>query len=210
MSESNTKKMKFSCLEYISTLKTSGSIGSSSKPLINKCLKNLSFKGSKIILEFGMGDGCITEEVLKKTGKNTIMHSFEINPKFFSFCKNKFKDSGSIKLHNMSAIYFDKVLKENSIDKVDYIISSLPLSLFAKDDTDLLLKKIMSHLKTDGFFVQYQYSPNNRSLFKSMFKTVHEDFTLWNLPPAFIYSCRIDSSSAPELINELISTEKNN
>ena len=52
--------------ESIKSMKTSGSIAPSSKYLIQKCLKNVNFDKAEVILEFGVGDGVITEEILKR------------------------------------------------------------------------------------------------------------------------------------------------
>lgn len=187
-------KMRFPSIEYISTIKTSGTIGSSSKHLIKKCLKELEFTEPKIILEFGMGNGCITKELLKKVNQNTTIYSFETNPKFYNYAKNKFKDKYNLNIYNTSALNFDEVMKAHSINKVDYVISSLPISLFEEVDTNLLLHKIKNYLNVDGRFVQYQYSLKKHDLLKSLFNEVNLDFALWNLPPAFIYNCSITSS----------------
>ncbi|MBJ7880725.1 class I SAM-dependent methyltransferase [Gelidibacter salicanalis] len=201
--------MKISSLEYISTIKTSGTIGSSSKHLINKCLKGLNFNEPKIILEFGMGNGCITKEILKKVNQDTTIYSFETNPKFYKYSKNKFKDNCNLNIYHTSALNFDKVMKAYSINKVDYVISSLPISLFEEADTNLLLNKIKRYLSVNGRFVQYQYSLNKHGLFKSLFKEVKVDFALWNLPPAFIYNCRITSLVKQNSGNALIPIKSN-
>lgn len=181
--------MTFSPLEYISTIKNSGTIVSSSKHLVKKCIKDVDFSKASVIIEFGMGDGCITQEILKKSKKDTLIISFEINPKFCAYCKEKFKNYSSLKIYNTSAFDFESVLLEHNISKVDYVISSLPISLFGKNRTLSLLENIKNYLDTDGFFIQYQYSLDYERFIKEVFTTVNRDFTLLNIPPAFIYKC---------------------
>jgi phospholipid N-methyltransferase len=81
------------------------------------------------------------------------------------------------------------LLHELGIEKVDYLISSLPLAILPKADLDVLFKKIPQYLINDGNFVQYQYSLNKYKFLKSVFNSVKLDFTPINLPPAFIYRC---------------------
>lgn len=181
--------MTFLPLEYISTIKKSGTITSSSKHLVKKCIKNVDFRKASVIIEFGMGDGCITQEILKKSNKDTLVISFEINPKFCVHCKEKFKNYSSLKICNSSAFDFESVLQENNISKVDYVISSLPISLFGKSKTLTLLENVKSYLNPDGLFIQYQYSLDSERFIKEVFTTVNRDFTLLNIPPAFIYKC---------------------
>jgi len=181
--------MQFSSIEYIHTIRKSGTVTPSSKYLIKKCLKHIAFDKAKVIVEFGMGNGCITEEILKKCGENTILISFELNKKFCDYCTDKFKHKKSLKIYNQSAFDFQYWLAQNNILEVDYFISSLPISIFEKSKTAALLENAKKFLKEEGNFIQYQYSLNNQRLIKSVFKKVSVDFTVLNMPPAFIYNC---------------------
>ena len=181
--------MNLLSLEYINTLRKSGTIIPSSKYLINKCLEDLELRDAKVVIEFGMGNGCITKEILKRSGNDTVVLSFEINKKFCSYCKDKFDGFSSLKIINESAFNLQSVLLENSITKVDYVISSLPISLFNDKDTLNLLENVKKHLKKGGRFIQYQYSLDNEKLIKRTFNEVNREFTLLNVPPAFIYKC---------------------
>ena len=181
--------MNLTPLEYINTLSKSGTVAPSSKFLIKKCLKNIDFKEAKVIVEFGMGEGCITGEILKKCAKDTLLLSFEINPKFYDYCQGKFKDYSNFKPYNESAFEFKKCLNELGIEKVDYFISSLPIALLDKQKAEALFQEAKTILSTNGQLIQYQYSLNNRRLINSVFPKVTMDFTFLNLPPAFIYHC---------------------
>lgn len=181
--------MNLLSLEYINTLRKSGTIIPSSKYLINKCLEDLDLNSAKVIVEFGMGNGCITKEILKRSGNEAILISFEINKKFCSYCKNKFDGFSSLKIINESAFNFQSVLVENSITKVDCVISSLPISLFNEKDTLNLFNNVKKHLKKGGHFIQYQYTLDSEKLIKKTFNKVNRKFTFLNMPPAFIYKC---------------------
>jgi phospholipid N-methyltransferase len=174
----------------ISSLKTSGTVKPSSKYLIDNCLRDVDFINAKNIIEFGAGDGCITQEIANRMNLNTQLFSFEFNPNFYHHCFKKFAHQPQVKMLDFSALDFDKVLKENQIEQVDFIVSSLPLTLFDEADIDLLLAKVKTHLKPDGHFVQYQYTLGQYFKLKKKFKNVNVQFTFRNIPPAFIYTCK--------------------
>ena len=181
--------MKSFFKEAVSTFKTTGTIKPSSKYLINDCLKHLDFKKNQIILEFGPGNGCITQELLNRTPTTSRLISFEVNSKFFKHCKKTFKSDTNFTIVNHSAIAFEEVLKEQGIKKVDYIISSLPLTLLKEEEVISLLEKISKFIKKEGCFVQYQYSLGKYKMLKKKFAKVNVDFTLRNVPPSFVYKC---------------------
>ncbi len=181
--------MKSFYKEAIKSIKTSGTVVQSSKYLIQSCLKDLDLENSKTILEFGAGDGCITEQILKRKNSAAMLYSFEINPHFYEFCTQKFMSQEKIEIIKQSALEFDIFLKKNTINEVDYIISSLPLALFPESEVKLFLNKVGEHLKEGGIFVQYQYSLDKYKLLKEHFKSVKVNFILRNVPPAFVYRC---------------------
>lgn len=170
-------------------MKTSGSITPSSKYLIQKCLDNVDFDQAKVILEFGVGDGCITEEILNKRNANCKLIAIEINENLFDYAINKFKNHENLILYLASAFDFDEVLQKEGVSEVDYIISSLPLSLFKKSEIDSMFNKVPNFLSENGAFIQYQYSIGKYGYLKKVFNKVSVDFTVRNAPPALIFTC---------------------
>lgn len=181
--------MKLFTKEVVSSMKDIGAIAPSSKYLANNILKDIDFGENEVVMEFGSGNGAITKHILKRLPSNSRLISLEINTPFLNHCKEEFRDYKNFEIYNKSAIEFDTLLRELAIDKVDYFISSLPLSIIPKSDLEVLFDKIPKYLVTNGNFVQYQYSLGKYRFLKSIFKTVKLDFTLTNIPPAFVYKC---------------------
>ncbi|MEZ4987713.1 MAG: rRNA adenine N-6-methyltransferase family protein, partial [Saprospiraceae bacterium] len=83
--------MKSFFLEAIKAISTSGTIRPSSKYLIAKCLNSFEFEHADVILEFGTGDGCFTEQILKRMGSKGRLISFEVNPVFCKYTAKRLK-----------------------------------------------------------------------------------------------------------------------
>lgn len=176
--------------EAIRSLKTSGTVKPSSKYLIDHCLRDIDFSTAHTIIEFGAGDGCITSEILSRVNPDAHLFSFELNSKFYKHCLKKFSGNKQVSMLEKSALDFEQILFAHNIEKVDAIVSSLPLTLFDEEHVEILLSKVQDHLKLGSYFIQYQYSLGQFFKLKKTFDHVDVQFTFRNVPPAFIYKCR--------------------
>ena len=181
--------MKLFAKEAVNSIKNIGAVAPSSKYLAKNILKHVDFQENQVFLEFGSGNGAITKQILKRLPSSSKLISLEINAPFLEHCKEKFGHYSNFEAYNHSAFEFDTLLKELSINKVDYLISSLPLAILPKEGLDSMFKKIPKYLTEKGSFVQYQYSLNKYKYLKNVFDNVKLDFTLGNIPPAFVYRC---------------------
>ena len=145
--------------------KSVGAISSSSKAMGNVMYGSLNLKEAEAVAEFGAGDGVFTTEILKLIGPNTKFFVFETNDLFIKILKEKIND-----------------------DRVN-IISALPLSLIPVDVKNSIIENSIKYLKSDGQYVQFQYTPYDYRRLKRYFKKVKLTFTLTNFPPAFLYRC---------------------
>jgi len=181
--------MKLFAKEVVNSIKHIGAIAPSSRFLANNIIKHINFDENQVILEFGCGNGAITNRILKKMPQSSRLISLEINYPFLKHCEDRFKVYNNFEIYNHSAIDFDVLLNKLEVEKVDYLVSSLPLAILPKADLNILFKKIPLYLIDEGSFVQYQYSLNKYKYLKSIFDNVTLGFTPINLPPAFVYKC---------------------
>lgn len=173
----------------LKSLKQSGTISPSSKYLIGKIIRDIDFREGQTIVEFGTGNGCITEVLLNNMMPNSQLHSFELNTNFWQFSQEKFKGVKNLELHNANAVQYDHIKALSQSNSIDYFVSSLPLTLLKNKDIDILMNKVKSSLKDNGKFIQYQYSLDKFAYLKRQFDQVQRSYTLLNFPPAFIYCC---------------------
>jgi phosphatidylethanolamine/phosphatidyl-N-methylethanolamine N-methyltransferase len=81
-------------------------------------------------------------------------------------------------------------MSELNIEKADFIVSSLPLAILPKTLRKRIVIEANNRLNIDGEFIQFQYTLQSLKLFKKVFKKVSVRHCLFNIPPAFVYSCK--------------------
>jgi phospholipid N-methyltransferase len=176
--------------EFIRERKTVGSIYPSSKFLMKNMLKHVDFSETKVIVEFGPGNGVFTKGILERMAPDAVLFTFELNENFGQYIEDNIKDDRMILL-KQSAEDLGKVLKEHGYEKADYIISSLPLMLIPTEMKTSVLKTCKDFLSKDGQFIQFQYSQNVKKLLEATFSEVKVQFTVANIPPAFVFNCSV-------------------
>lgn len=138
------------------------------------------------MLNWGGGDGSITQGIVDKMSPNAELLVFEISKSFCHSMEKQFPQE-NVKIINDSAENIDQYLDGR---KADYILSSLPFSFIPVEVKDEILAQSKLVLSEKGLFIQICYSYLLKSLFKKHFDYVNTGFTLKNLPPAFVMICR--------------------
>lgn len=184
----NKKRIFFK--EAIKSIKTSGSIVPSSRFLINSMIEDVDFKKAKIIVEFGPGNGIITNQILKRMSADATLICFEINEQFYNHLKS-ITDKRFVLL-NVSAEEIITEINKLNIQEIDYCISSLPLTMIPNKIGENILINTKSVIKDQGYFFQFQYSLSFYKKLKAVFKdkNVKIKFEPLNFPPAFVYKCQ--------------------
>ena len=173
--------------ESLKNLKEVGTIFPSSKSVVKKMIEPINFKKKLIILELGPGSGVITKKLLEKISSDSQLICFETNKKFYQELK-QINDEKMI-LINKSAEKMKSYLKESKIEKVDYIVSSVPLVTLPKEITHKILSLSVEILGKNGKLIQLQYSKLLDNRLKSYYNKIDIQFTARNYLPAFIYTC---------------------
>ncbi len=168
--------------------KNIGAVTPSSRFLVKKMVEHIDFTRVKCIVEFGPGTGNITHELLNHMPADSVLLAFEINTEFCELLKQI--NDPRIKIISDTAENLERYLRENNIEKVDYIVSSLPFTMIPNGVVKNILSVVKKVLNPAGAFVQYQYSLNAYKKLKNTFKKVDVNFTPINIPPAFIFTCK--------------------
>jgi phospholipid N-methyltransferase len=174
--------------QVFSNINTIGAVAPSSKYLTQKMIKPIDFENAEIIVELGAGTGVMTKAILKKMKPNARLISFEINTDFIENLE-KINDPRFLLL-NESVENFKSILENLGINKVDYVVSGLPIAILKDLLVNKLLAEVSTSLNENGKFIQFQYSKFSLKDLKKHFQQVETDFTALNLPPAWVYVCQ--------------------
>ena len=174
--------------EFFDKKRMVGSVVPSSKFLAKKMLDHLSFDQAELIIELGPGTGVFTDRIIDKMGENSQLLVIELNDAFYRDLKKRITDK-RVTIKNGSAADISNFIDDMNHLKADCIISSLPLAVIPKTMRKRIVLDIKNHLNQDGQFIQFQYSLQSLKLFKKVFKKVNVIHCLFNIPPAFVYTC---------------------
>ena len=158
----------------------------SSSSLAKKIVKNM--KGP-VVLELGPGTGIFTKEILTKLPKEGKLLVIEANEIFATYLKDTIKDERFVVCVG-DALRLQQFLKENGIEKVNTVISGLPLGNFSKEGKRNVLKEIADCLEEGGSFIQFEYFLAGMKAVKEFFPFISLTYELFNIPPAFVMNCR--------------------
>ncbi|MDP2957364.1 MAG: methyltransferase domain-containing protein [Longimicrobiales bacterium] len=156
---------------------------------MKRLVECVDFANALDIVELGVGTGCVTRELLRRMRPDARLVSLEINPTFIEECRS-IRDP-RLTLRQACATALPAVLEREGIDGVDAVVSSLPLSIMDDDVVDRILDASQASLRPQGRFVQYQYSLSHHPRLTHRYGDVTVGFTLFNVPPAFVYRCSL-------------------
>lgn len=174
--------------EFFKAKRMVGAIVPSSRFLAKKMLKSIDFQKAKVIIELGPGTGVFTKEIIAQLNKETQLIVIELNDAFYDALNNRYHES-NLHIKHGSAADINIILEQLKLPKADFIISSLPLSNFSVALREEVLEKIKLNLKSEGKYIQFQYTRQLKKLYSIYFKKVAIGYTLLNIPPAFVYTC---------------------
>ena len=155
--------------------------------LVDRLVSGVDFARARVIVEFGLGNGCVTRTILRRMRPDARLISLEINPTFVE-AGRRIPDP-RLTLRHACATALPEILEEEEIESVDAVVSSLPLSIMDNGVVDRILDVARDSLGPGGRFLQYQYSLSQRHRLSHRYSDVAVGFTLLNVPPAFVYDC---------------------
>ncbi len=164
---------------------TIGAVVPSSAALTAKMLAPIDFTRARLIVELGPGTGVFTRALLSHMHPEAHLLALETNSNFRNHLR-KIADP-RLRVSGQSAIDLINMLTDS---KADYIVSGIPLTLLTATEKHRLLIGVRDCLSLEGIFTQFQYSLESYGTLKSIFPKVDLTFTPWNVPPAFVYTCR--------------------
>lgn len=171
--------------QFIKHPRQTGAIAKFSDYSIQQVLSHIPWWSCLRIVELWGGQGFITKSILHHLSPESTLDCFEINTEFSKLLSTI--DDKRLTIINDTVLHLESYYEKESID---YIISSLPITLFNDDDVDFLFRQVNSCLKKDGLFIQLQYSTIQKKIIAHHFPQYTTQRELKNLPPACIFTCK--------------------
>jgi len=134
------------------------------------------------VLELGCGSGALTAHIIPKLNNHNQLTCVELDEELSQICQRKFPDI------NIITQDMRFVLEQNN--HYDVIISGIPFATMNSKNRQQIFKLIKQHLKPNGEFIMFQYSIYTRKELIQIFGNLKTSFTPWNIPPAFVFTCK--------------------
>ena len=183
-----TKESMVFLKRFIGSPRQVGSVAPSSRFLTGAMLGRVDWKNAGAIAELGAGTGVFTREIVKCARPDAKILVFEVDPELQKLIKDEHPYHPGLKLYG-DAQELLSIMKDEGIDKLDFVISSLPFTVLPHDMSDNILSAVQGALKPDGHFVAYQYSSIMKHTLEARFSNIKTKFVFLNIPPAFVYDC---------------------
>ena len=179
------QKLKTS-IAYTKNLFVTGAISKISRYAEIDVCKNVPKEDHKIIVEFGVGHGNITQEILNTMSPTSKLYAFEVNK---SFCEHVIKNipDPRLILINDGAENLENHIKE----PIDAVVSSIPFSFFSKEKGLKIIQNAYNLMNGNCYFSQVLYTKFNFKKFQQIF----EDCQITSnkkLITEYVYHCRKD------------------
>ncbi|MBI5624169.1 MAG: methyltransferase domain-containing protein [Elusimicrobia bacterium] len=210
--EAPLKRLRVMLKAGVKDFKRTASFFPSSPTLVADMVAPLRLQRAKLVVEFGVGTGVITQALLERMPSNAKLLAFELNATLAEFARSQLADPRlEIVCRGAQELLSD--LSARGKREVDAIASSLGLTLMPDRTRHEILRTVVGALKPSGVFTQLVYMhgiavpwkkfegglqpfPADEFL-EDYFRHIEREWVLRNAPPAFVYVCREPIRSSP-------------
>ncbi|MEA1072588.1 methyltransferase [Sphingomonas sp. LY160] len=163
-----------------------GSIIPSSRALIDKMLKPVDWKATRLFVEYGPGVGTFTRPILDHLPADAKLIAIDTNPEFIDYLNGDIDDDRFVAVLG-SAADVEKIIAAHGFDHADYILSGLPFSTLPPGVGDAIGAATGRAIRDGGAFLVYQFSPKVRDFIAPHFERIDRGFEWINVPPATLF-----------------------
>jgi phospholipid N-methyltransferase len=174
--------------KFLKRGKVIASFAPSSRFMVRALLRDIDFSRCQCIVELGAGTGPITKELIRRAPPHCRLLIVEIDPDLAAHLRRRFP---GVDVVEADAADLDKLLDERGIEKVDHILSGLPLPSIPETIRERILDISARRLAEGGSFRQLTVMPLiYYALYRRYFHDVRFKFVPLNLPPGGVYVCQ--------------------
>ena len=134
--------------------KAMGSVIASSQRLC-KLMASSVDPANSCVLEIGAGTGAITRALLERKLHPERLVIIERDPSLVAFLRHEFP---GVRVRCGEAIHLRRILRNESMPRINTIVSSLPLRNLAQEDRMRNVRAMVGALGPEGQLIQYTYA----------------------------------------------------
>ncbi|MBR1672822.1 MAG: methyltransferase domain-containing protein [Fretibacterium sp.] len=165
-----------------------GSVAPSSRFLTRAMLDRVDWAHARSVAELGAGTGVFTRSIVRRAHPEAKILVFEVDPALQDVIRAEHPDHPGLRLCG-DAQELRAIMKEEGIESLDFVISSLPFTVLPHEVSENILDAVQDALRPGGRFVAYQYSSIMKPKLAARFPDIRTKFVPLNIPPAFVYDC---------------------
>jgi phospholipid N-methyltransferase len=176
-----------------------GTCFTSTRALSRKMVEGLALERARAVVELGPGPGPVTEQIVARVPRSCWFLAVEQNPELAAVLRQRFP---RVRVATDDAANLEALCARDGIGpgELDAVISGIPFLLLAEPAQRRLLGVVARMLKPGGALSQVTYGAEGvmpkarrfRRVLESIFPEVRRHGpVLANVPPAFVYKCRM-------------------
>jgi phospholipid N-methyltransferase len=182
------QKIKTS-IAYTKNLFVTGAISQTCRSVEIEICRYVPKEDHKIIVEFGMGHGNITREILNNMAPNSKLYAFEVNKSFCDHVRERITDERLVIINDGA-----ENIKKYIQDDVHSVIASIPFTFISKEKQVGIIQDVYDILVNDAYYSQILYSKIPFKKFQKIFDSCYIERIKDNMPTAYVFHCKkIDS-----------------
>ena len=165
-------------------------------------LESLPLQSAKYVVELGPGTGVFTRQLLKHIPEDGQLVAFEINQNFTNYLERNFHDSRLEVITTCAGTAGEK-LRIRGWDRVDVVVASLGFGMMSDAKGHEIFSGLAPFMGEDSIFTLFQYVHQVKyfdgrfsrfdisHLLAEHFSHINRRIVWRNLPPAFVFDCRV-------------------
>jgi phospholipid N-methyltransferase len=178
------QKLKTS-LAFAKNLFVTGAISETSRAVEVAICQNIPKQQDVVIVEYGMGHGNITREILANISPNSRVYAFEVKEDFCEYVRNEINDPRLIVVCDGA-----ENVKNHVKEEVHGVIASIPFSFFSKEKALGIIQDSYDILAKGCYYNQVLYTKHNFKKFQKVFEDCKMEKVSKKIPTEFIYYCK--------------------
>ena len=168
-----------------------GAILPTSRHAVRDMLDMADLPSARLVVELGAGTGVQTGEVLARLAPEARLIALEIDPALVRILEDRFHDPRLQVVCDSAENLHDHLDGQ----QVDVLVCALPFTSLEPGLRRRILAELPRVLAPHGVALVIQYSPLIQSELRRLFPSVRRRISPVNVPPAFLFACRLRGDS---------------